>query len=756
MIVIMLLMPVTAFAEDEITGGVSADNNIYALTPDDISNDDLLMQYIEKKVPSVSGPVRLRAKASKRRNTLSDNDKALYDALEVAAAETAAGERSNTEITIPIDAVFGDAFTYTDGRWRVSKETLGVDQILIRDEQTGELIISPEAKSAFEELTGYDGWAVLEALLADHPYECYWLDKTQDISFGFMNAGYAASGSGFSYPEEPYFYYALPVAASYSKDQRIGTTEADTSRTGAASTCVDTVTQILADSSALPDKEKLYAYKDIICDSTEYDRTAVNAEAYGDPWQLIYIFDGDPETKVVCEGYSKAFQFLCDRSDFSDDRIECHTVTGEVAFSKGGTAYGHMWNILHMDDGRNYLADITHCDEGTAEESSDGLFLKGYLRGSLEEGFSFSSVGAGITDHIYTYDEETRSLYSDEELDLSFEDYTEGTDSDPADEECTHQYGDWETVTPATCTASGLEKRVCSLDPSHEETREIPPLGHELRHVPSKPATCREEGMKEHYVCTVCSVLFSDPAGESVIEDESSLVTARSGQHSWNSGVVTLEPTCKATGVMTYTCETCNARKTEYLPKAGHELQHHPEQAATTEADGTKEHYECTVCGRMFLDSEAENETGLSALVIPKLSSETPPEQPQEDPSAEEPSGQKEETAGTPEKPASVQPLKLKATRITKLKRARKALTVKWKKLPAAELKNITGYQIQYSLKSNFRKAKLISIKKTKASKKIGKLKAGTKYYVRVRTYRNKDGKRVYSKWSKAKSARTR
>lgn len=84
-------------------------------------------------------------------------------------------------------------------------------------------------------------------------------------------------------------------------------------------------------------------------------------------------------------------------------------------------------------------------------------------------------------------------------------------------------------------------------------------------------------------------------------------------------------------------------------------------------------------------------------------------------------------------------------TAITSLKTKNKTITVKWKKKTG-----ITGYQIQYSTNSKFKKNnKKIKIKNSKTvSKKITKLKASKKYYVRIRTYQGKK----YSKWSKVKS----
>ncbi len=91
---------------------------------------------------------------------------------------------------------------------------------------------------------------------------------------------------------------------------------------------------------------------------------------------------------------------------------------------------------------------------------------------------------------------------------------------------------------------------------------------------------------------------------------------------------------------------------------------------------------------------------------------------------------------------------KLPSTSISIIKAQDRAFTVKWKKKS-----NITGYQIQYSTNSKFKKGnKSIKIKSAKTvSKKITKLKVAKKYYVRIRTYKGKK----YSKWSKVKSIKT-
>lgn len=79
-------------------------------------------------------------------------------------------------------------------------------------------------------------------------------------------------------------------------------------------------------------------------------------------------------------------------------------------------------------------------------------------------------------------------------------------------------------------------------------------------------------------------------------------------------------------------------------------------------------------------------------------------------------------------------------------------LTVKWTKD-----KKASGYQIQYSLNKKFKKAKTVTIKKSgTASGKIKKLKAGQKYYVRVRAYKICGKTKLYGNYSKAKSVKVK
>lgn len=100
-------------------------------------------------------------------------------------------------------------------------------------------------------------------------------------------------------------------------------------------------------------------------------------------------------------------------------------------------------------------------------------------------------------------------------------------------------------------------------------------------------------------------------------------------------------------------------------------------------------------------------------------------------------------------------PSKPKATAFTKVKGARRAVILKWKK----QAKTATGYQIRLSTSKKFTKktTKTLWVKSAKkASLTVKKLKAKRAYYVQIRTYKTVDGKKLYSSWSKMKKVKTK
>lgn len=97
--------------------------------------------------------------------------------------------------------------------------------------------------------------------------------------------------------------------------------------------------------------------------------------------------------------------------------------------------------------------------------------------------------------------------------------------------------------------------------------------------------------------------------------------------------------------------------------------------------------------------------------------------------------------------------VKPKKTSIKKLSKGKKKFTVTW-----AKVSGVKGYQIQYSSDKKFKKNNTsVTVTKQKTTKAtVKKLKSKKKYYVRVRTYKTVNGKKIYSSWSKVKSVKTK
>lgn len=90
----------------------------------------------------------------------------------------------------------------------------------------------------------------------------------------------------------------------------------------------------------------------------------------------------------------------------------------------------------------------------------------------------------------------------------------------------------------------------------------------------------------------------------------------------------------------------------------------------------------------------------------------------------------------------------------TKLTKARNVATrraqLKWKRN-----KNVTGYQIQYATRRDFKGARTVTIKKnTVLSKTLAGLKMGKTYYVRIRTYKTVSKKKYTSDWGAVKKVK--
>ncbi len=98
----------------------------------------------------------------------------------------------------------------------------------------------------------------------------------------------------------------------------------------------------------------------------------------------------------------------------------------------------------------------------------------------------------------------------------------------------------------------------------------------------------------------------------------------------------------------------------------------------------------------------------------------------------------------------TVKPTKVTVSGISALK---KGFKLKWKPVAGA----VSGYQVQYGLKSSFSGAKSKLVEKADASgTSVKKLKSKKKYYVRVRAYKTVSGKKLYGAYSAVKNIKVK
>ena len=136
-----------------------------------------------------------------------------------------------------------------------------------------------------------------------------------------------------------------------------------------------------------------------------------------------------------------------------------------------------------------------------------------------------------------------------------------------------HTFGEWETVTDSTCTATGTKKHTCT-GCDYSETGVIEKKNHTLDHHDRVEPTCTTTGSIEYWQCSACMQKFSDAACTTVVTD----VT---------------------------------------LPMANHTLNKTDAKAATCTEAGNTEYWTCSVCKKLFSDAEGKNEITAASVVIP-------------------------------------------------------------------------------------------------------------------------------------------
>ncbi len=297
---------------------------------------------------------------------LKSSDAAIYNALKLSIEEIARGEETSTQIAL-------------------------------------------KTRMSSSKLAQVDVNTIVTYLLNDCPFDLYWHDKTKT-----MENGKETDGVYCKYFDDGTIVFSFKVSAPY----RVSDGELykmNSAYKGTVDTARQKAQSIVDTNRDCTDYDKLLNYRNAICDLVTYDYAAQGGALYGNSYQVINVFDDDMYSNVVCEGYAKAFQYLCDLTDFDND-LECYTVTGVT--DAGNGAGEHMWNIVRVGGDESYLVDVTNCDAGTIGEGT-ALFMTDELAGSVDSGYTYNNGWSSIT---YQYGGESREVYGAQILSLANDD----------------------------------------------------------------------------------------------------------------------------------------------------------------------------------------------------------------------------------------------------------------------------------------------------------------------------------------------
>jgi hypothetical protein len=329
--------------------------------------NEMLLSYFESGLYGKRTTSAYRARAYSARNSLDDDCRLVYDAAKEQLAKVAKGEENDTIVCISVS------------------KSYNVDEMT----------------------------KIYYALLRDCPSEMYWHNFSLDYEQNPKDN-----------PTELLLGFSVDSAYRKKNDYIYATDNSEGSKIQAANTAITYAKTIVEEAKNKSDYDKLLYYANQLCDMNTYNSSASLAES-SDPWQIIYMFDNNPDTKVECEGYAKSFQYLCDMTEFNDDNIICYSVAG--TFSGDDRNGNHLWNIVRMDDGNNYLVDITNMDQDKYENDYyiEALFLGTPIDGgSIDTGYTISFEYFNDTYNFkYVYDDTTKSLYSEKDLTLSSSKY---------------------------------------------------------------------------------------------------------------------------------------------------------------------------------------------------------------------------------------------------------------------------------------------------------------------------------------------
>ena len=266
------------------------------------------------------------------------------------------------------------------------------------------------------------------------------------------------------------------------------------------------------------------------------------------------------------------------------------------AFDIGSGSINYENGTIDFDPETNTIGDVTYP-------------IGALLAGSKKTALNFSGAKHDL-DFTVSEKGETYETISAGEFDPDKQKYVK----------IVPQHHDVNKIVSAEFHASGTCEEGCtyylSCDCGHisGETFQMPPEAHSLVKHAAKVPTCEMPGSPEYWECELCGGRYADADGTKPLA-EADMVTAPLGHELVHKEAS--EATCTEDGVSEHwMCTRCGARfadkdgnipldeETAVTPAIGHNWVHYYAKSASCETDGCIEHWKCANCGKFSADSE--------------------------------------------------------------------------------------------------------------------------------------------------------
>lgn len=173
-----------------------------------------------------------------------------------------------------------------------------------------------------------------------------------------------------------------------------------------------------------------------------------------------------------------------------------------------------------------------------------------------------------------------------------------------------HSWNQGEITKEPTCKEEGEKTFTCSIC-GNTKTEKVSTTDHQHMEIRNqKNPTCKEAGYSGDTYCADCGVKIS--SGKTI---------AKTKNHNWDGGVITIEPTCTERGEKTFTCTICGNTDTKKVNATGHSYgAYKVVKEPTNKRKGLKSKT-CSVCGKIVYEGIPKTNSS------PTDSSETNPDQ---------------------------------------------------------------------------------------------------------------------------------